>query len=322
MPFPTGIVDALDPARLRLLVEVERRGSISAAADVCGVSQPSATKQLKTLEAAVGERLVERNGRASRLTEAGEIVAAHGARVLDTLQGLEEELGALRGAETGTLALAASTTPGAYVMPSILQCFADRHPGVDVDIAIGSSTWVANRVAKREFPLGIAGEVDLPDGVAAEPFLGDELVGIAAPGRVKLRRGKARVTELARWTLLVREAGSSTQSVAERYLARAGYRPGNRWELDSNEAIKRSVAAGLGIGFVSKLVVEDEIQRGELVSFRIEGAEPMRRSIYLLRPDDRDPTPAERAFMATLGDCCAVSIAGCTVDGAGGKALL
>src|ERR687888_939302 len=192
MPFPSGIVDALDPSRLRLLVEVQRRGSISAAAEACGVSQPSATKQLKTLEAAVGEKLVERNGRASRLTEAGEIVAAHGARVLDTLQGLEEEIAALRGAETGTLALAASTTPGAYVMPAILQCFADRHPGVHVDISIGSSSWVVDRVAKREFALGIAGEVDLPPGVAAEPFLDDELVGIAAPDRLKLRRGKAR----------------------------------------------------------------------------------------------------------------------------------
>jgi molybdate transport repressor ModE-like protein len=319
MPFPTGIVDALDPARLRLLVEVERRGSISAAAEVCAVSQPSATKQLKTLEAAIGEKLVERNGRASQLTEAGEIVAAHGARVLETLQGLEEELGALSGAETGTLALAASTTPGAYVMPSILQCFADRHPGVAVDIAVGSSKWVADRVAKREFALGIAGEIDLPPGIAAEPFLDDELVGIAAPGRVKLRRGKAPVSELARWTLLVREPGSSTQSVAERYLARAGYRPANRWELDSNEAIKRSVAAGLGIGFVSELVVTGEIERGELVSFRIEGVAPMQRSIYLMRPDDRDPTPAERAFIATLSDCCAVSVAGCTVKASNGK---
>lgn len=319
MAFPSGIVDALDPARLRLLVEVERRGSISAAAEVCAVSQPSATKQLKTLEAAIGEKLVERNGRASRLTEAGEIVAAHGARVLDTLQGLEEEIGALRGAETGTLALAASTTPGAYVMPSILQCFADRHPGVNVDIAVGSSTWVADRVAKRESTLGIAGEVELRDGVTAEPFLDDELVGIAAPGRVKLRRGKASVAGLARWTLLVREPGSSTQSVADRSLARAGYHAANRWELDSNEAIKRSVAAGLGVAFVSQLVVADEIERGELESFRIDGIEPIRRSIYLLRPDDRDPTPAERAFMATLGDCCAVSIAGCAAKGSNGK---
>src|ERR671922_1851729 len=313
MAFQAGIIDALDPLRLRLLVEVDRRGSISAAADACRVSQPSATKQLKTLEAALGEKLVERNGRASRLTEAGELVAAHAARVLDTLQGLREQLAALHGAETGTLTLAASTTPGTYVLPSILRCFSERHPGVDVDIAIGSSAWVAEHVAKREYSLGIAGEVELPDGIRAEPFLDDELVGIAAPGRIKLRRGKAPVEELARWTLLVRESGSSTRAVAERYLARVGYRPANRWELESNEAIKRSVQAGLGIGFVSRLVAADETERGELVSFGIEGAEPMRRSIYLLLPDDRDSTPSERAFIATLSDCCAVSISGCTV---------
>ncbi|MEO8091635.1 MAG: LysR substrate-binding domain-containing protein [bacterium] len=316
MAFPTGIVDALDPARLRLLLEVDRRGSISAAADACQISQPSATKQLKTLEAAVGEKLVERNGRASRATEAGQVVVRHAARVLDTLQGLEQELEALRGAETGTLALAASTTSGAYVLPSILQCFADRHPGVDVDIAIGSSAWVADRVARREFSLGVAGETELADGVRAEPFLDDELVGIAAPGRIELRRGKAAVAELERWTLLVREPGSSTRAVAERHLVRSSYHPANRWELDSNEAIKRSVQAGLGIGFVSKLVVADEIERGELVSFGIEGAEPMRRSIYLLLPDDRDPTPSERAFIVTLSDCCAVSVAGCTIEAA------
>src|SRR5919197_345867 len=251
MPFPTGIVDALDPARLRLLVEVDRRGSISAAAEVCRISQPSATKQLKTLEAAVGESLVERNGRASRLTEAGQVVVAHATRVLDTLQGLEEELGALRGAETGTLSLAASTTSGTYVMPSILQCFAERHPGVDVDIAIGSSAWVAQRVAKREFSLGIAGEIDFPRNIRAEPFLEDELIGIAAPGQLKLRRGKAPVSEVERWTLLVREHGSSTRAASERYLARSAYHPRNRWELDSNEAIKRSVGAGLGVGFLS-----------------------------------------------------------------------
>src|SRR3954462_7990666 len=189
MPFADGIVDALDPSRLRLLVEVKRRGSISAAAGVCRMGQPSGTKHLQTLEAAVGDKLVERHGRASRLTEAGEVVAAHAQRVLDTLEGMHEELRALRGAERGTLALAASTTPGSYVLPSILQCFADRHPGIDVDVVIGSSTGAAGRVPRREVSLGLAGEVELPDGVFAEPFLADELIGIAAPSQLKLRRG-------------------------------------------------------------------------------------------------------------------------------------
>jgi molybdate transport repressor ModE-like protein len=312
MSFSAGIVDALDPQRLRLLVEVRRRGSISAAADACRMGQPSATKHLKTLEAAVGERLVQREGRSSRLTEAGEVVATHAQRVLDTLDGMQEELLALRGAELGTLTLAASTTPGSYVLPSLLECFAERHPRVNVDVVIGSSTWVAERVARREVSLGLAGEVDWPDGVVAEPFLDDELVGIAPPGRLRLSRGRVAADALAAQTLLVRESGSSTRAVAERFLARVGYRPGKRWELESNEAIKRTVRAGLGVGFVSRLVVEEELGRGELESFRVDGAGPMLRSVYLLRADGREPVPAERAFIETLCSCCAASVAGCT----------
>ena len=315
-PFRTGILDALEPARLRLLVELGRRGSVSAAADACRMGQPSASKHLKTLEAAVGAKLVEREGRASRLTDAGRIVAAHAARVLDTFQGMEEELRALHGAERGTLALAASTTPGSYVLPSILQCFADRHPRVDVDVVIGSSAWVAERVAHREVQLGLAGDVALPDGVTGEPFLDDEVIGIAAPGRLNLRDGRAALAELKTSTLLVREHGSSTRAVAERALARVGYQPAKRWELDSNEAIKRSVAAGLGVGFVSRLVVEDELARGELESFTVQGAASMSRSVFLLRSDGRDLTAAERAFVETLCSCCATSVAGCTVESA------
>jgi molybdate transport repressor ModE-like protein len=313
LTFSGGILDALEPQRLRLLVEVGRRGSISAAADACRMGQPSATKHLQTLEAAVGEKLVERHGRASRLTDAGRIVAGHGTRVLDTIDAMGDELRALRGAERGTLALAASTTPGTYVLPAILQCFADRHPGVDVDVVIGSSGWVAERVAHRDVQLGLAGEVDLPDGVSAQAFLEDEVVGIAAPGRLRLTDGQARVADMQELTLLVREQGSSTRAVADRALARAGYHPAKRWELDSNEAIKRSVAAGLGIGFVSRLVVEDELARGELEGFGVEGVPAIRRSVQVLRPDGRDFTPTERAFVETLSSCCADRFPGCVV---------
>jgi molybdate transport repressor ModE-like protein len=316
MTFHSGIVDAIGPQRLRLLVEVQRRGSISAAAEVCRLSQPSATKHLKALEAAVGDRLVQRNGRASSLTEAGEIVAAHALQVLDEIESMQDELHALREAERGTLRLGASTTAGSYVLPSILNCFADKHPRVDVDVVIGSSSWVAERVALREVSLGLAGEVDFPAEVTAERFLDDELTGIAAPGLLKRKNGRATREQLADHTFLVRELGSSTRLVAERELERLGLEPAKRWEFDSDEAIKRSVQAGLGVGFVSGLVVEDELERGELETFKIEGSKGMSRSIQLLRPTRREMTPSERAFVQTLCSCCSVSVAGCTAGSA------
>jgi molybdate transport repressor ModE-like protein len=312
MTFAPGIVDVLDPLRLRLLVEVGRRGSVSAAADACGIGQPSASKHLKTIEAALGERLLERNGRKSRLTPAGEVVAAHAVRALDELDAIGEQLRALRHAERGTLALAVSTTPGTYVLPSILARFADHHPGVEVEVVIGASAWVAERVAHRDVSLGLAGEIDLPAEVIGESFLEDEVIGVAAPGAITIARGRASLRELASHTLLVREPGSSTRLVADRYLARVGYRPARRWELDSNEAIKRAVRAGLGVAFLSRLVVEEELERGELEELHVWGADPMTRVVQLLRPASRDLTPAERAFVETLCACCDVSLAGCT----------
>lgn len=312
MNFRNGMAQVFDPLRLRLLVEVERRGSISAAAEACGVGQPSATKHLKTLEGAVGEPLLRREGRGSTLTEAGSVVADHASQMLGSLAAMEDELRALRGGQTGVLILAASTTPGTYVLPSVLKCFAERHPGVEVTMSIGSSAEVMRQVATREVQLGIAGEIQAVPAVAVEPFLDDELVGIVAPGTFQGEKVEAQ--QLAGHTLLVREIGSSTRATADRHLAAAGVRPAKTWELDSNEAIKRAVAAGLGVGFVSRLVVEDELAQGRLSSFRIAGLPDPSRPIHLLRAHDRHLTPSERAFITTLTDCCDATVPACVVD--------
>lgn len=311
MAFQNGISQVFDPLRLRLMVEVQRRGSISAAAEACGVGQPSATKHLKTLEQAVGSPLLRRRGRGSALTDAGRIVAEHGSQMLGALTAMHDELRALSGGGVGALTIAASTTPATYVLPAVLKCFAERHPGVEVAMSIGPSAQVMRQVATREVQLGIAGEVDAAPTVAVEPFLDDELIGIAEPG--KLAANVISPAELATQTLLVREAGSSTRRTAERYLARIGYRAPKTWELDSDEAIKRAVAAGLGISFVSRLVAQDEIARGELDAFTVAGVLPMARSIQLLRAHDRHLTPSERAFIHTLTDCCDATVPACAI---------
>src|ERR671937_33553 len=104
----TILSELWDTTRMRLLVEIDRQGSLSAAAQAIGIGQPSASQHLRQLESAAGQRLVERNGRGSRLTEAGRVLAARAAQALATLGAAEEELGALAGLQTGTIRLGAS----------------------------------------------------------------------------------------------------------------------------------------------------------------------------------------------------------------------
>ncbi len=128
-----------DSTRLRLLVEIGRQGSVSAAARAIGIGQPTASEHLRTLEGAAGQRLVERNGRGSTLTEAGKLLALHADQALQTLQAGEEELRLLSGLEAGTIHIGASTTPGVYLLPDTLGCFRRDHPNVTVEVEIAST---------------------------------------------------------------------------------------------------------------------------------------------------------------------------------------
>ena len=136
----TLLSEVWDTTRMRLLVEIDRRGSLSAAAQAVGIGQPSASQHLRTLESAAGQRLVERNGRGSRLTEAGRVLATHATQALATLAAGEQELAALAGLQTGTIRLGASTAPGSYLLPDTLGCFRRDYPGVDVEVEIGRAS--------------------------------------------------------------------------------------------------------------------------------------------------------------------------------------
>jgi molybdate transport repressor ModE-like protein len=296
-----------DSTRLRLLVEVERQGSVSGAAKAVGIGQPSASEHVRLLEAAAGQRLVERNGRGSRLTEAGRVLALHSEQALATLAAGEEELGVLAGLEGGTIRIGASTTPGVYLLPETLGCFRRDHPNVDIEVEIAGTGEILGRLVAGHIQLALVGGSEADERIRLEPFLTDEVIGIAKPGWLKLQKGAVRPRALESETLLVREAGSSTRQVAEAALAEAGVRPGRTWELHSSEAIKRATREGLGVAFLSRYAVAEEIGRGELERFRLAGRPRMNRSLYVAQLARRPLSPSERGFIATLTRCCAKS---------------
>lgn len=296
-----------DTTRMRLLVEIERQGTLSAAAEAVGIGQPSASQHLRLLEAAAGQRLVERNGRGSRLTEAGRVLAARAVQALASLDRAEEELAALTGLETGTIHVGASTAPGVYLLPDTLGCFRRDHPGITVEVEIASSGEILRRLLAGGLQLALVGTDRADERIVLSPFLDDELVGIAQPGALPLEAGFLPVAELRGRLFLCREPGSSTRALVERALAAAGVETGGRWELGSSEAIKRAAREGLGIAFLSRYAVAEEVARGELEAFRVRGLPPLTRQFSLATLAGRDLSPAERGFVTTLTRCCAKS---------------
>ncbi|MCA1678382.1 MAG: hypothetical protein LC777_05250 [Actinobacteria bacterium] len=166
---------------------------------------------------------------------------------------------------------------------------------------------ILGRLLAGTIQLALVGEAKTDDRIRLEPFLADEVVGIAKPGRLTLREGLVEARALEAETLLVREEGSSTRRVTERALAEAGVRPARTWELDSSEAIKRATREGLGVAFLSRYAVGEEIDRGEVERFRLAGRPTMNRSLYIARLARRPLSPSERGFIATLTRCCAKS---------------
>ena len=305
----TTLRELWDTTRLRLLVEIERRGSVSAAARAIGIGQPTASQHLRLLEAAAGRRLVERDGRGSRLTEAGRVLAARAADALSALATADEELRALDGLLTGTIHLGASTAPGAYLLPDVLGCFRRDYPGVTVEVEVAASAEILRRLLEGRVQLGVVGAQEADARVALEPFLEDEIVGIAKPGLLPLSDGQLDPRLIGELTLLSREPGSSSRELVESELRAAGVWPRDRWELGSPEAVKRAAREGLGIAFLSRYAVAEEVAAGSLASFRLAGRPPLRRNFSIARRASRPLAPSEREFVATLTRCCAKSAA-------------
>ena len=295
-------VEDVDARRLRLLLEIDRTGSISAAAKRCAIGQPSASMHLRTLETAVGQRLVIRNGRGSELTAAGKIVATHAVRMLGTLESMRWALDALNSPSMGELAVAASQTPSLVLIPPVLRDFSARHPGVSVNLRTLPSEMVVREVARGAADIGIAGEVTCVEPVIRKQILIDELVGIAPAGLLSSDAGSVSREVFARHSLLLGPEGSSTRMITERCLARADYCAARIWAFDSSEAIKRAVAGGIGVSFMSQLLVSGEIERGELVPFRISGRERMMSPIYAVQPSLAELTPEAARFAALVMD--------------------
>jgi len=285
---------------MRLLIELERHESLSAAAHAVGIGQPAASEHLRLLEIAAGQRLAERKGRGLKLTELGRLLSSHAAQALACLEGAEAEIDARSALRAGTLRIAASSVPGGSILPHALASFRSEFPGVSVDFQISSTQQVLDWLLSGRVHVAVICVDPGDPRIATEPVLDDEIVGVAMPGLVPTVDGVSDPATLGSLTLLLQESGSNTRRFAVEELPRYGTKWTTVWQLSSAEAVKQCARAGLGVAFLSKHTLRGELERGELTTFRLAGIPPLGGHISVARLAAVPLGPAERRFVQTL----------------------
>ena len=254
--------------QLRVFEAVARTGSFSRAAEGLSVTQPAVTLQIRQLERDCGVQLFERIRRRPRLTDAGRVLQDYARRIFALIDEASRHLEGARGLTTGTLRVVTGPT-GATYATTLITAFHRKYPGIHVALSTETSERIVQRVVTLADDVGLVGAEQLHAAVARVPFCGDPLVVIVPPRHAWARRRTVSVRELADVPLITREAVSTTRRFIEARLGAATRRLRVRMELGSNDAIKRAVELGAGIGIVSREVVRTELAAGTLHALAI-----------------------------------------------------
>lgn len=285
--------------QLRSFREVARHGGTTRAAERLGLTQPAVTAQIHTLERALGVKLFEPVGRRLRLTGEGQVLLEHVDRILDEAESAVEAVRAVRGLKLGRVSIGASTTPGNYLLPTLLASFHRLHPGVSVKLEVGNTRQIEQRVADADLDVGLVGQDVRHRGLSVERFCDDGLVAVAPKEHPLARRRRIPVKTLAAERVLTREEGSATWELTLAWFRRHGCEPALVMDLDSPEATKHAVAAGLGIALLSEHAVRWELEDGRMVRLDVVDL-PIRRPIWLVTRRGAVLTPTESALVAHL----------------------
>lgn len=237
--------------QLRLLLALADTGSTTAAARACHVTQPTVSMQLKELADSIGLPLYEQVGRQLYLTEAGQAVADAARAIEAEWEGLEQRIAALKGMSQGRLRVAIAST-AKYFIPRMLGRFCASHPAVDISLQVLNREAVVERMRRNLDDLYVLSQP--PEDIPHErrELLANPLVVIAANEHPLARSGRVRSAQLQREPFILREKGSGTRMAVDAHFEQLGLAPRVRLELGSNEAVKQSVAAGMGLGLVSR----------------------------------------------------------------------
>lgn len=281
---------------------VARTGSVAGAAEEIGLSPSAASMSLKDFETHLGVRLFARSGRRLLLSDQGRPMLEMARRVL--VQVADMEALSLPEEVRGRLRIGAVAPVANYVLPRLCATFMRRHPGVRMELRVLPSHEVMEGVRNMALDIGIVGSPVNSSYLEAQPWMRDSLAVCAPPGHRLTKRGEMPLAQLADEAWVLEKTQSSERIFftveALKYLNSLNI----VLEADSVEAIKRAVRDGAGLACLSRMAVEEEVERGELSLLDIPELRFTRIVSLVSRRDTQQPAAARafHAFIAQLAE--------------------
>lgn len=288
----------VDLRELKSFLEVVRHRNFSRAGQALLLSQPAISRQIQRLEKEIGAVLFDRRFNKVDLTPAGEKFKTYAEDALSRYRVVLDRIQDPQVAIAGELRIAASTTPGEFLVPELVSRFASRYPEVKPQIFITDSTQAIAELRERNWDVGFVG-IKLPGrGLQYQSVAEDEVVLAVPVGHPFAIRGQVRLEELKGQPFLEREGGSGTLQSVQTALARHSLTlPGYRVEmvLSSIQAILLAVERGYGMGWVSSLALGPGWAK-HISLVRLEGIS-LRRNLYLVVESKRLLPPVATLFV-------------------------
>lgn len=262
----------MDTHHLKVFVAVYRSLSFSQAAEALRISQPTVSEHVKNLEAELDCRLFDRLGRTIRPTMEAEVLFPEAIRLIEGMESIRDRLSRAGKSVIGKLVIGASTIPGTYLVPSISSEFRKIHPGVSYEILVADSQGITRMVTDHSLLLGIVGAQIDTERLECTPVFEDEII-LVAPASVEVKKRVSK-KEFGLLPLITREEGSGTRRTVEYHLQRLGVDPAGlnvTATLGSTESVRQSVKEGLGLSFLSRRAVQDDLASGILTHIAVTG---------------------------------------------------
>lgn len=289
---------AITLRQLEIFEKVAKYGHVTQASNQLLLTQSAVSMSIAEMERLVGAPLFERQGKRLLLNDRGRQILPETRDVLMKIRMIEQFLDDSIGEPRGVLNVGASTTIGNYILPSVIGEFSKLYPNAKALLNVGNAQQIETAVENCDLDLGLIEGLSHSNFLIATPWKHDELVVIVGKEHEWANEKKASLKMLKNAEWIMREKGSGTREIFEAAMEKKGIKFSIALELGHTEAIKKAVEAGLGVGCLSKMAVQRELDNGWL--FEIASPLNLHRTLMILTRDSVQMTTLLKAFHVLL----------------------